>query len=118
MKLLPLNDAVFGEPVVRDQNRNLIHELHELTSEFEATHRERSFNGGARTLTAALAPEKVPYQVIVTAVGPDCKEVQIGDLAILPKGGGTMVTITEGNIPKRVYMIAESKILCVLRDDE
>lgn len=109
MPLIPLNDAVFGEPVVRDRHAGLRQEIEELAAKHTI--------GDPRALTAGLAEEKVPFQIRVTAVSGECREVQVGDIAILPPGGGTMVTVTRNGVAERVYMISESRILCVFRDD-
>lgn len=116
MPLIPLNDSVFGEPIVRDKHAGLMNEVATLTAEFEETLGKVVSPGGSRELTASLAPEKVPFQIRVTSVAEGCKEVQEGDLAILPVGGGTMVTITKSGEARRLYMISEKNILAVLRD--
>ena len=53
----------------------------------------------------------------VTAVGPDCRELQKDDIAIIPKRAGTMITVLEGDIPKRVFVITEDAVLARYRED-
>lgn len=115
MALLPLNDTIFGEVIEVDENRELAEELAELTAGFGG----HEFAASARAMEASLAPKKQPFQVRVTAVGPDCKELRIGDTAILIEGGGTMVTVLndDGSF-QRVYMIRERAVLACYRGDD
>lgn len=117
MSLIPLNDAVFGEPVWRDDFGELRNELATLTHAFEASSGVAPVGGG-RALTASLSESRAPHQIRVTSVADECREVQVGDLAILPEGGGTMVTVTRGGVAERLYMISERHILAVYRDDD
>ena len=118
MPLIPLNRSVFGTPIVRDQFQELASEVLELAQRFEDESGRVVDSLGARNLAAGLAPERVPYQIRVTAVSENCQDVRVGDLAFLPVGGGTMVTANRGGKAERIYMIAEDRILAVYREDD
>lgn len=73
-----------------------------------------------RQIDASLQPDKRVYQVMVIAVGPECKDLQVGDLAILPPRKGTMITVVDEktNEPLRVYAIRESDVLALYRMED
>lgn len=122
MPLHPMGDTIFGE-LVSDEGFDT------LTLMFLAASEDfRKDLGGVlggqvavdeRVITAQLSEKKkLHYMATVTAVGPDCKELRIGDIAVLPPSGGTMVTIVdeETNEPRRVFAISESVVLARWRD--
>ena len=125
MSLRPLNDTIFGE-IVEDENENtelaemlsvahnsFITTLSTPSSEFEQTDR-----GMVAELTRT---RKRSYQCRVTELGPDCKSLCIGDIAILPPKVGTMLTVidedTDPPTYKRVYAVSERVVLAVLSED-
>ena len=115
MALLPLNDSIIGQAIEHDGNSELRQELAELTDAFglETT-------GAARTLDASLAPQKQPFQVLVEAIGPDVQEIEVGDVAILPQGGGTMVTVMDEETGQfeRIFTISERAVLLRWTEDD
>ncbi len=72
-----MRDTVFGD-VIEDEAPEIIEDFREVTAEFDALvsgeHRrlETELSLSKRQLAASLAPEKQPYQIIVTATGPEC----------------------------------------------
>jgi len=98
MALKPMNDTVFGDLISEDAFDDLTNLLHSVTREWE--HDSKILAGelavAERQLTAQLDQKnKLHFMVTITAVGPDCKELAIGDTAILPLNGGTMVTVLD-----------------------
>lgn len=90
MKLLPLNDTVFGEPLVRDAPSKIL-------------------------FTPA---QKLDNSFRVIAVGPDCKELQVGDVGLVESLSGTMVSIYDENDElHRYYLIREANVLAVYKEE-
>jgi len=121
MALKPMHDVVFGEPVIQEV-KALVSELDQLTAEFDAgasgrLDTELSLN--RRQLVAGLDGKKQPFQVTVVGMGPDCQEVELGDILILPAGVGTMITVIDEDTGSaaRVYAIRESAVLARFRED-
>lgn len=115
----PMNDSVIGEPIVHDQSP-LLEELEALTANVNVPGMEHEFDTARRQMEATLAPQKQPFQVTVVACGPDCKELVPGDIAFLPQGGGTLVTIhdeDDGSF-QRLFMISESAVLARFRAED
>lgn len=123
MPLMPMGETVFGEVVVQDLNRDLISDFEQLTDQFGDVVESKAGRGqlsvSKRQIEAQLAPEKMVYQVIVTALGPECRTLRVGDVALLPPRKGTMVTIMDEKTgePERVYAIKESDVLALYRVD-
>lgn len=111
MALVPMNDTIFGDLVEEDVFDELTEMYYSLTQSMS----DHVFRDADRQLEAQLAAARKPVQflVTVTAVGPDCRELKVGDTAILPVNGGTMVTVIDEatNIPKRVFCISERVVL-------
>lgn len=65
-------------------------------------------------------PRKVPYIMKVTAIGPACKELQVGDIAILPSGGGATVRVIDEDTGEedKVFLIREEDVLGFWREEE
>lgn len=118
MALEPLNDTVFGDVIEHETSNELLSELASLTAAFDGG-RSYEMEAGRRQLEAQLAPQKQPYQIKVTAIGPDVRGVSVGDVALLPEGGGTMVTIVdeETGVFRRIFMISERAILACFSED-
>lgn len=125
MSLRPLNDTIFGE-IVEDESEDS-----ELAGMLQAAHHSyittvaspsSEFESDGKGMVAELSRKrKRSYQCRVTEKGPDCKSLNVGDIAILPPKVGTMVTvIDEGTDPptyKRVYAVSERVVLAVLSED-
>ncbi len=125
MGLRPLNDTIFGD-IVEDENENtelaemldmehnaFITTLSSPSSEFEQV--------GQGMVAGLTQTRKRSYQCRVTETGPDCKDLQIGDIAILPPKVGTMLTVidedTDPPTYRRVYAVSERVVLAVLSED-
>ena len=122
--LRPMNDTVFGDLISEDAFDDLTNLLHEVTREFQESIGSANLEGqvdvAQAQLTAQLAKKnKLHFMVTVTACGPDCRDLSIGDTAILPPHGGTMVTVIDeqSNEPRRVFAISERVVLARWRDD-
>lgn len=122
--LKPMNDTIFGEIISDDSFDDLTRLFQEVSETFRETFENRMLDGQVaveeRKIAAQLQKKnKLHYMVTVTATGPDCRELAIGDTAILPPYGGTMVTVVdeETNLPMRVFAISESKVLARWRED-
>lgn len=121
MPLLPMNDTIFGDPVSEDGFDELTQLFMDASREFRALNEsmESSLYVEERKLTAQLE-KKTPLYLLchVTAVGPDCRDLKIGDTAILPPYGGTMITVyDEGGEPRRVFCISERAVLARYTED-
>ena len=114
MGLRPLNDTIFGE-IVEDESEDS-----ELAEMLETAHNSfittianpsSEFEPDGRGMVAELSRTvKRSYQCRVTELGPDCKDLNVGDIAILPPKVGTMLTVIdeEKDPPeyKRVYAVS------------
>lgn len=125
MGLRPLNDTIFGE-IVEDENENteLARMLEESHNSFITTLSTPSseFELDGKGMVAELThTRKQSYQCRVTETGPDCKDLCVGDIAILPPKVGSMLTvIDEDSAPptyKRIYAVSERVVLAVLSED-
>lgn len=61
-----------------------------------------------------FAEEKRTYAMKVLSVGDGCKEVQIGDVVILPESGWVRVTLLEGDETVDAVSIREDLLLAVV----
>lgn len=118
MAIIPINDTVFGDVIEVDEQVELRTEFLALTE--AANLGGYQFEAARRQVEAALSPKKQAFQVRVFATGPDCKELRPGDIAILPEGGGSMITIIDDETDtfRRVFAIAEKGVLACFRDDD
>lgn len=115
--LTPLNDAILGEVIEHVQgDPELLSALESLPTDMG---RAYEFDAAKRAMAAQLAPQKQPFQVRVVAVGPDVRDLAVGDIAILPEGGGTMITVVddEDDSFQRVFLISEKGVLARFRED-
>jgi hypothetical protein len=124
MALKPMNDTIFGTPVSEEAFDDLTQLFAEASVAFKASLDAKALGGDVETaerqILAQLNSRKpVNFLVSVTNVGPDCRELQVGDTAILPYGGGTMVTVIneETNEPMRIFAISERVVLARWRED-
>ena len=119
-----MNDTVFGDAVSEEAFDDLTKLFNEVASEFRATIESANLDGqlyrDEKSITAALQQQpKLHFMITVTETGPDCRELAVGDTAILPSAGGTMVTVVDDvtNEPRRVFAISESVVLARWRAD-
>ena len=114
--LVPMNDTIFGDPISEEAFDDLTLLFNEVAAEFQEDLGDTSgeLYREQKNLTAKLAQKpKLHFMVTVTAAGPDCKELEVGDTAVLPPQSGTMVTIIDEvtNEPRRVFAISERVVL-------
>lgn len=119
--LKPMNDTVFGSLVSDEGFDDLTRLFLEVSESFKDEVSSLGHDQVAiaeRQTVAQLSEKKnLHYMAEITAVGPDCRELAVGDIAILPPYGGSMVTIiNENNEPERVFAISESAVLARWRD--
>ena len=125
MGLRPLNDTIFGE-IVEDESEDT-----ELAEMLEAEHNSfittlatpsSEFELDGKGMVAELSrTRKRSYQCRVTETGPDCKDLHVGDIAILPPKVGTMLTVIDEDMDppvyRRIYAVSERVVLAVLSED-
>ena len=122
MSLMPLNNAFMGEVIEHEGDSELADELRELAEKFvEAPGVSRSLAMAAgvseRQLVAAVeSSKKQPFQVRVIAVGPDVRELEVGDIVVIPMYSGAMVTIVDEETQEysRVFVSREDEALARL----
>jgi len=75
--------------------------------------------GNPNSLIINPYPKKIQYIFQVEAVGPDCREINEGDVAVV-KEGGAVVTVydTDTTASRQLFLINEKEILAVLRNEE
>lgn len=116
MALEPMSDAVFIEIIEHEPNQDLIDEFNEATRELDSN---LDFSRERRRIEANLSKkEKQTQQGFVIAVGPDCRELEEGDMVVFPLYSGSMVTIVDEleNSYKRVFVLSESSCLARYRE--
>ena len=126
MGLRPLNDTIFGE-IVEDESEDaeLAEMLEDAHNSFITTLATPSseFELDGKGMVAGLTrTRKRSYQCRVTELGPDCKDLNVGDIAILPPKVGTMLTVIDetddgASTYRRVYAVSERVVLAVLSED-
>lgn len=111
MDIKPMNDSIIGQ-VIKHEESELLNELSTLTAGISGG-RGYEFDAARRQLEASLSPKKQPYQVTVVATGPDVTELEVGDIAFLPEGGGTMITVhdEEDGTFQHLFVISEKAVL-------
>ena len=108
-----MNDSIVGSVIVHEGDSELLTEFATLSQVVPGGRRTHEFDAARRQIEASLSPKKQPHQVTVEAVGPDVREMEVGDIAFLPHGGGTMITVhneSDGTF-KHVFVISESAVL-------
>jgi len=116
MALSPLGNAVFVEIIEYEPDDELINEFLESTENFAEGH---EFTANRRQIEAAISQkEKQQQQGTVIATGPECRELEEGDVVIFPLYSGSMVTIVDeiANTYKRVFVLTEASCLARYRE--
>ena len=119
MALKPLGDAVFVEVIYHQPDEELLDDFNDAVSEFDL--------GSSQHLTAALETEKRRIEASISkkepqsqqgdviAVGPDCRELEVGDYVIFPLYSGSMVTLLNEATGKYQRVFVLSEIACLAR---
>lgn len=124
MSLKPMNNTVFGEIVEGKRNEALDEELRLATKDFEQSLSTANGRGlqtalkrANRVMEAQLEPEPKLFQIKVIATGPDCIELEKGDIAILKARVGSMITVVNVKTrePRRVFCVSEDDVLARFR---
>ena len=116
MALKPLGSAVFIEIIEHERNSELLEEFQELTAELAEG---LDFSVSRRQIEASISQkEKQQQQGTVIATGPDCRELEEGDVVIFPLYSGSMVTIVDPieNTYKRIFVLTETSCLARYRE--
>ena len=116
MSLKPLGSAVFIEIIEYEKDSALLTEFQELTAELAEG---LDFSVSKRQIEAAISQkEKQQQQGLVIATGPDCRELEEGDVVIFPLYSGSMVTIVDEieNTYRRVFVLTEASCLARYRE--
>lgn len=120
MPLLPMNDTIFGRPImVQGKHSDLIEEFARLTADVDlgSIGNSEALSKDGALIASLDSAEQQFYTMDVIAVGPDVQELSIGDTVIVPPDAGTMVTIVEEDQEYvRLFLIEESA--CLARYDD
>jgi len=116
MALDPLGNAVLVDIIEHEPDNDLLNAFSSATEDFGKGH---DFDASKRQIEAAISwKEKQVQQGTVIATGPDCKELEEGDVVIFPLYSGSMVTIMDPieETQKRVFVLSEKACLARYRE--
>ena len=117
MPLKPLGSAVFVEIIEHEPDSELVNQYNQLTKEFDTSVSNRlatEVQLAGRALEAAISKkEPQTQQGYVLEIGPDCREIEVGDYIVFPLYSGSMVTIVNEETMEyqRVFVVEESACL-------
>ena len=116
----PLNDTLFCLPVVEESpHTDLSDEFKQLTAQFDAAieNNAHEFDMSKRAQVAQLDEPVFEFaQAYVIETGPDVRDVEVGDVVIVPPDHGAMITVVEDDFEyKRVFVIGEK--FCLAKID-